>query len=53
MVKEAGLAPDGKVFRLFGERGDCAVLELQTHRVDPQRETFFARVLAVPLPPQG
>ncbi|MFI2353010.1 hypothetical protein ACH492_39820 [Streptomyces sp. NPDC019443] len=50
VAKEAGLVPDGKQFRLFGERGDCAVLELQTHRVDPQRETFFARVSIVPLP---
>ncbi|WP_329620695.1 hypothetical protein OG357_09200 [Streptomyces sp. NBC_01255] len=49
VAREAGLVPDGSVFRMSGERGDCAVLELQAHPMDPKRQSFFVRVSIVPL----
>ncbi|MFE2231898.1 hypothetical protein ACFXA4_04890 [Streptomyces sp. NPDC059442] len=49
VAKEAGLVPDGSVFRMLGERGDCAVLELQAHPMDPKLQSFFVRVSVVPL----
>ncbi|AVI00225.1 hypothetical protein C5L38_34810 (plasmid) [Streptomyces sp. WAC00288] len=49
IAKEAGLVPEGSVFRMLGERGDCAVLELQAHPMDPKLQSFFVRVSVVPL----
>ncbi|WP_314618163.1 hypothetical protein [Streptomyces stackebrandtii] len=49
-AKEAGLVQDGKVFRLFGEGGDCALLEFHPHRIDLRMEVFFARVSMIPRP---
>ncbi|MFE1443253.1 hypothetical protein [Streptomyces sp. NPDC058739] len=50
VAQAAGLVPDGKVFRLTGERGDCALIEFHPHRIDPKMEVFFARVSVVPFP---
>ncbi|MCM1948063.1 hypothetical protein NC315_22175 [Streptomyces sp. G2] len=49
VAKEAGLVPEGGVLRMLGERGDCGVLELQAHPMDPKLQSFFVRVSIVPL----
>lgn len=50
VAQAAGLVPDGKVLRMHGERGDCALIEFHPHRIDPKMEVFFVRVSIVPSP---
>jgi hypothetical protein len=53
VAKEEGLTQDGKVFRLAGTHGDCALLEFHPHRIDLRREVFFVRASIVLAPQRG
>jgi hypothetical protein len=53
----AGLVPDGKVFRLYGDHGDCALIEFHPHRIDLHWDLIPPEHLAwdpaSDLPPRG
>jgi hypothetical protein len=38
------------LFQLAGEHGDCALLEIRNHPLEPGLETFFVRASVVPFP---
>ncbi|MFC9528955.1 integrase core domain-containing protein [Streptomyces sp. NPDC056975] len=48
VAKAEGLEKKGKVFRLAGDHGDCAVLEFRPHLLSRSMEVFFVEAAIVP-----
>ncbi|MEU5597929.1 hypothetical protein [Streptomyces sp. NPDC020298] len=49
-MKAAGFTKKGRVFRLAAPNGDHALLEFDTHAVDPEKFVFDVTFFMVPLP---
>ncbi|MEU6405234.1 hypothetical protein [Streptomyces sp. NPDC046985] len=49
VMKAAGFTKKGRKFRLTAPNGDCALLEFDTHAVDPEKFVFDVTFFMVPL----